>query len=206
MHYCIATMIAEKINISGRSEFLLGGIAPDIHGLMGVAKGITHFKERDEVGKNHINYKGFYETYRELINEPFYLGYLCHLISDWVWNDMYFKKVKFVSSEQWNQSLQATYRDYAKLNGRIIRHYSLAIHELKIPDFKINIEQYDVNFLPSLVGLLVKDFEIDESHMNEPLELFENDNREIIDYINKSVFESINFLSSVSKSKSSLLD
>ncbi|MEF3309281.1 hypothetical protein PV433_10230 [Paenibacillus sp. GYB004] len=45
MHYCIAALLADELSIKNRSEFMLGGIAPDIHGLMGVPKGVTHFKD-----------------------------------------------------------------------------------------------------------------------------------------------------------------
>lgn len=82
MHYCISFIIAERLKINNKNEFMLGGIAPDIHGLMGVEKGVTHFKDRDKDGESYINYMRFYETYEYIINKPFYLGYLCHLISD----------------------------------------------------------------------------------------------------------------------------
>jgi hypothetical protein len=39
--------MGDKLGIENRNEFMLGGIAPDIHGLMGVPKGVTHFKDTD---------------------------------------------------------------------------------------------------------------------------------------------------------------
>lgn len=192
MHYCISNIIADKIGIEDKTEFMLGGIAPDIHGLMGVAKGVTHFKEKDENGKSYINYEGFYKTYKEVINKPFYLGYLSHLISDRVWLEMYFKKVEYISPEQWKEKLHTSYRDFERLNGRIIEHYSLHLHQHVIPDVKI--DGYKNEFLPTLVDLLREDFITDEDLINEPLELFINDNNEIITYIDSSVSRSINFL------------
>jgi hypothetical protein len=195
MHYCISSLIAEKFNIDNKNEFMLGGIAPDIHGLMGVAKGVTHFKDRSENGKSYINYLRFYETYKDVFNEPFYLGYLCHLISDDVWLNMYFKKVNFISPEQWKESLHTTYRDFERLNGRIIKHYSLHLQEHGIPE--VQIDGYNNDFLPTLLELLCNDF-VDNKHlMSEPLELFDNDNSEIFGYIDRSVSKSINFLTSV---------
>jgi hypothetical protein len=57
---------------------MLGGIAPDIHRLMGVPKGVTHFKDRDAKGRGFINYERFYNAHKSVIDVPFYLGYLCH--------------------------------------------------------------------------------------------------------------------------------
>lgn len=195
MHYCVSSIIADKLGIEDRSEFLLGGIAPDIHGLMGVSKGVTHFKDGDKTGKSYINYQRFFDTYKEVIKEPFYLGYLCHLISDVVWLDMYLKKVEYISSEQWMEKLEVSYRDFERLNGRIIEHYSLQLNQHATPN--VYIDGYNVEFLPTLLDLLSRDFLNNEYLMSEQLELFENDNSEIIDYINRSVIQSINFLSKV---------
>jgi hypothetical protein len=195
MHYCVSSILADRLGVDNRNEFLLGGIAPDIHGLMGIAKGVTHFKDSGETGKSRINYQRFFDTYKDVINEPFYLGYLCHLISDVVWLDLYFKKVEFISPEQWLEKLQVSYRDFGRLNGRIIKHYSLQLNQHVIPN--VYIDGYNVDFLPPLLDLLSSDFSINEDLMNEQLELFKNDNSEIIDYINRSVSQSINFLTKV---------
>ncbi|WP_430787268.1 hypothetical protein VBD025_16005 [Virgibacillus flavescens] len=50
MHYCISDIIADQVGFEDKTDFILGGIAPDIHGLMGVPKSVTHFKEKDEKG------------------------------------------------------------------------------------------------------------------------------------------------------------
>lgn len=197
MHYCISYIIADNIHITNKNEFMLGGIAPDIHGLMGVAKGVTHFKDRHKDGKSYINYMRFYENYKDVIHEPFYLGYLCHLISDVVWLDRYLKKVKFDSPEQWKEQLQIAYRDFERLNGRIIKQYSLQLYQHIIPE--IDIDGYNNNYLPSLLNLLNEDFITDENLMNERLELFQNDNSEIIEYIHRSVNKSIDVLSNVAR-------
>lgn len=192
MHYCISSLLADKLNISNKDEFMLGGIAPDIHGLMGVAKGLTHFKDIEEQGKNHINYKRFYTTYRETMDSPFYLGYLCHLISDAVWLEFYFNLVHYESKEQWQETLELSYSDFEKLNGRIIEQYSLVRRQHTIPD--ITIQNYDVNQLPVLVDLLYRDFLVGDQSKQEPLQLFKDDNSEIIGYINDSVERCLNFI------------
>ena len=195
MHYCISSLIADRLEIENRSEFMLGGIAPDIHGLMGVAKGVTHFKDLDESGKSHINVMRFYDTYKEVIHEPFYLGYLCHLISDVVWLDVYINIVEYVSSEQWVEKLKIAYSDFGKLNGRIINHYSLKLHKHVVPT--ISICNYNSDFLPALIDLLGNDFLNNEEIQVEPLALFNNDNSEIYDFIHKSVTQCIHTLSNL---------
>lgn len=188
MHYCISSLLSEALVIKDKSEFMLGGIAPDIHGLMGVPKGVTHFKDRDVNGRGFINYERFYNTYKAVIDEPFYLGYLCHLISDRVWLDFYFKKLEDVPTEQMNAKLQVAY-----LNGRIIKQYSLVLHPHVIPT--INIEGYNTSYLPALLECMQKDFSMNEDLMNEPLELFHNDNTEIIEYIHSSADRAASYLS-----------
>lgn len=196
MHYCIANLLADELGIKNRNEFMLGGIAPDIHGLMGVSKGVTHFKDIDANGESHINYVRFYNTYKDAIKEqPFYLGYLCHLISDVAYLDTYFKIVpKSLSAEKLKEKLQTSYRDFERCNGRIIRQYSLTLNEHSLPS-SVNIQGYNADFIPALLDELRKDFHMDEGLMHEPLELFKDDNSEITDYINKSVKQSLEFLS-----------
>ena len=195
MHYCISSLIADKLEIENRSEFMLGGIAPDIHGLMGIAKGVTHFKDIDASGKSRINVMRFYDTYRNVIHEPFYLGYFCHLLSDVEWLDVYFKVVDYISHEQWAEKLNVAYSDFGKLNGRIIDHYSLQLHQHVVPI--INIYNYNADFLPALIDLLGNDFSNNEEIQAEPLALFNNDNSEIHDFINKSVTQCIHTLSNL---------
>ena len=195
MHYCISSLIADKLEIEHKSEFMLGGIAPDIHGLMSVSKGVTHFKDLDDSGKSHINIMRFYETYKDVIHEPFYLGYLCHLVSDVVWLDVYFDIVEYVSPEQWVEKLNIAYSDFGKLNRRIIDHYSLRLQHHEIPN--ISISNYNVDFLPTLIELLGDDFSKNEAFKEEPLELFNNDNSQIHDYINGSVTQCVKTLSNL---------
>jgi hypothetical protein len=67
MHYCIASLLADKLDIKNRDNFMLGGIAPDIHRLMGVSKDVTHFKDPDDHGGSRINYVRFYTMYRDVM-------------------------------------------------------------------------------------------------------------------------------------------
>ncbi|GIP37947.1 hypothetical protein J31TS4_12270 [Paenibacillus sp. J31TS4] len=194
MHYCIASQLADRLGIDNKPAFLLGGIAPDIHGLMNVPKGVTHFKDRDAAGNGYINYNRFYDTYKEVIQEPFYLGYLCHLLSDVVWLELYYEIVEPGPPEQMKEYLQTAYRDFRRLNGRLIKQYELKLLSHELPE--VNLEGYDADYLPALLTCLQQDFVMDEELMNEELELFRNDNSEIAEYIDRSTEKCLLFLSS----------
>jgi len=194
MHYCISSIISKRLGLS--NEFILGGIAPDVHPYMSVykPKDITHFVDRDENGKGKVNYLRYYNKYKLLLHEPFYLGYLCHLISDVVWSDSYFKIIEHMSTEEKRETLKISYRDFWRLNGRMMKRYSLEYNQLLLPKHikiaEINLELY----LPSLLDWIQKDFLYDEKDAKEPLELFDDDNNQIIDYIDKSVNKCMEFI------------
>lgn len=204
MHYCIASLLADKLKPEPRSDFLLGGIAPDIHGLMGVPKGKTHFKDVDETGKNRINLDRFLRTYETRLAEPFYLGYFCHLISDQVWLDFYLEKVAYSSRGQWQADLEKSYRDFQRLNGRIIKQYGLTNEPLTIPAFEI--DGYAKNHLPTLIAELEADFQHDITLSREPLEVYADDDSEIIQYIEQSVSRCLERLAEVIKTNRTLHD
>lgn len=193
MHYCIATLISERIVIKDKEHFILGGIAPDIHAYMNISKDITHFVERDELGKGSINLEKFIEKYKKSIAEPFYLGYLCHLLADDIWSkDTYYKIVEFNTKEERKEILKISYRDFWRLNGRIIQQYSLSLMPLSLPN--MSIEEINLDYMHLLLEWIGKDFAYDEKTANEQLELFDNDNSQITDYINKSVDKSIQLI------------
>ena len=196
MHYCIASLIAERIVIDNKDHFILGCIAPDINKYMDISKDITHFVDRDEANKGSINYLRFVEKYRNRITEPFYLGYLCHLISDVVWsNDTYFKIVEFNSREERKEILKMCYRDFWRLNGKIINHYSLSLIPISLPS--IGIDEINVEYMPELIEWIRRDFAFEADTAKEQLELFDNDNSQIIEYIEKSVDKSVEFIKSL---------
>lgn len=194
MHYCIASLISHKIEIINKDEFILGGIAPDVHYYMNVTKDITHFVDRDENGKGQVNFLRFYEKYKDSIMKPFYLGYLCHLISDHIWSrDTYFKIVEFLSMEERKEKLQISYRDFWRLNGRIISKYNLGLMEYT-PPIDLEIDEINIDSLPDLFDWMRKDFSYEKELADQPLELFRNDDSQIVEYIDKSVEQSLQFI------------
>lgn len=191
MHYCISNLIAQKLFIENRNGFLLGGIAPDGHHELNLSKEVTHFMDRESTGRRRINYRRFVEKYRERIREPFYSGYLCHLISDEVWSaDTYFHKVQSLSAEERSEARNMSYRDFWRLNGVIIARYGLQRNPHPIPE--VAMDEISAESVASLLGYLDKDFNFDETAAREPLEFLRRD--EVFSYIEASVNRCTAFL------------
>jgi Zinc dependent phospholipase C len=82
MHLIIANQIAEKVLISDKSSFLIGGIAPDSVS----PKDLSHFYIGDVNDYSRsIAYEKFIEKYSGSSNTEFILGYYTHLIADDLW-------------------------------------------------------------------------------------------------------------------------
>ncbi|MGF9916160.1 zinc dependent phospholipase C family protein [Paenibacillus ehimensis] len=191
MHYCISSLVAQKLSIENRSDFLLGGIAPDGLHEMNHSKEVTHFVERESMGGRRINYWRFMEKYKERIRQPFYSGYLCHLLSDDLWSeDTYFQKVRSLSAEERSEARNMSYRDFWRLNGVIIARYGLQRSPHPIPE--VAMDEISAKSVASLLDDLDKDFHFDEMTACEPLEFLRRD--EVFDYIGVSVNRCMAFL------------
>ncbi|MCP1307893.1 zinc dependent phospholipase C family protein [Paenibacillus tyrfis] len=191
MHYCISNRIAQKLSIENRSDFLIGGIAPDGLREMNHSKEVTHFVERESTGRRRINYWRFVEKYKERIREPFYSGYLCHLIADEVWSaDTYFQKVRSLSAEERSEARNMSYRDFRRLNGVIIARYGLQRDPHPIPE--VAMDEISAESVASLLDDLDRDFNFDKTAAHEPLEFLRHD--EVFHYIEVSVNRCAAFL------------
>ena len=190
MHYCISTLLAKELGVGNRATFILGGIAPDAHGYPGGNRDITHFKDVDERGRRFINYRRFCLQYRHKITEPFYLGYLCHLISDEVRLEC-FRKAQ-TDSHPGHQVQDRIYRDFVRLNGRIIMKYGLQMQRHEVP--AMDVEGMSTEGLSILLDQVRQDFIFDESALREPLEIFRNDGNDVDDYISQSVTRCTHFI------------
>jgi len=80
IHMCIAKKILKKKKLDEFS-FILGNIAPDSwRNNEETSRDKTHFSDN----KNHKNenYLAFYNKYKNSLTDPFVLGYLTHLMTD----------------------------------------------------------------------------------------------------------------------------
>lgn len=156
---CIAKQINKKLKYD-ENMILLGSIAPDISKHLGETKTRSHFLTD---GKT-IDIERFLDKYKNLLKEPFIMGYFIHLYTDLLW-DKYFvsdivekgaikllngKTVKYTPEDY--QKL--IYNDYTNLNIKLIDEYhldlSLFYNEVVIPN--VFMEEIPVNKLSLLVN------------------------------------------------------
>ncbi|WP_248926862.1 hypothetical protein [Paenibacillus hamazuiensis] len=194
MHYGISALIGRKLGIRHMDDLLLGGIAPDVNKNMNEDKQATHFIEKNPDGSKCINYVRFCEKYRDRMNEPFYLGYLCHLISDDIWYERFYNpKVRGMPADAKKEFVKTGYLDYWRLNGVIARHYALRFGRHAVPD--MSIEEIKGEFLPELLVQMENDFHYEEGIAAEPLELFSFE--EVFRYMETSADECATFIRSL---------
>jgi hypothetical protein len=174
MHYCISAVLQQKLQIAD-NQFLLGGLAPDVHKYTGDPKEISHFLIQPEKGVRLVSPPLFYNKYLALLrSSPFHLGYYFHLISDEIWlKDVYFKKIKYLPPGIKEEALTQYYRDFGRLNGMLIDYYSMKLSGLDVEPVRIG--EIDYTYLPSLIKDLEEDFQTADSLKGETLEILEWD-------------------------------
>ncbi|WP_127532204.1 hypothetical protein [Paenibacillus kobensis] len=185
MHYCITTRLNEVMGIDD-PQFWLGGIAPDVHKHMQEPKAKSHFASFDPQGQIFTNYDAFGAKYFRDRIQPFHLGYYFHLISDQVWlEEIYFPIIKKLPQPQKKQAQESYYRDFWRLNGRLIDHFGLMLMPLEAEP--VEIDEINYRYLPALIQDLSNDFKSKDEHKNEPLELLEWN--KVLEILDRSVQE-----------------
>ncbi|MCR2806914.1 hypothetical protein [Paenibacillus soyae] len=183
MHYCITSKINARLKLD-EAPFLLGGLAPDLNKYMNQQKSISHFAKYDANGVIYTDYNAFFDKYLINRQSPFHIGYYFHLISDEVWlRDIYFKKIKYLPTEEKKEAQQKYYRDFWRLNGKLIDHYSIALKQFLVEP--VDIDEVDYSYLPELIHDLSRDFERMNEAKEEQLELLDFD--EVIQVLEKSI-------------------
>lgn len=122
------------------------------------------------------------------MKEPFYLSYFYHLISDVVWvEEIYNKKIKWLPQPEKKEAQLQYYRDFWRLNGKLIDYYSLTIRPMKVKP--IEIEEIDYKYLPELIKNLEVDFEMKDEAKEQGLEILGFE--EVIDVLERTVGECV---------------
>ncbi|WP_337101241.1 hypothetical protein [Paenibacillus sp. YIM B09110] len=183
MHYCIQSLLSERLDIND-PQFFLGGIAPDANKPPGGPKIESHFLLTGADGIVKSDLRAFRQKYMSEQQLPFYLGYYCHLISDEVWvEDIYYPKIKYLPQPEKKRAQESYYRDFVRLNGMLIDHYGLVLQKLDVAP--VDIDEIDYRMLPMLVDDLYGDFERKDETMDQQLELLTFD--EVIVSLERSV-------------------
>ena len=95
------------------NQFLLGGLAPDVHKHMKETKDKSHFMKKDNDGVVCVDHHSFYNKYLTESSSPFHLGYYFHLFSDEIWlKEVYFKKIKYLPKDIKIEAKVKYYRDF----------------------------------------------------------------------------------------------
>lgn len=187
MHYCITSLLAKELHID-EEQFLLGGIAPDVHKNMNTPKKISHFARTDSEGKLFADYYGFHDKYMNNMKDPFYLGYFYHLVSDVIWVEgIYNQKIKGLPQPDKKEAQLKYYRDFWRLNGKLIDYYSLEKRPLEVK--RIEIEEIDYRYLPELIKDLEVDFVMKDEAKEQELEILNFD--EVVEILEKTVRECV---------------
>jgi hypothetical protein len=185
MHYAIATLLERELGFQN-DAFVLGNLAPDAHQLSGSElKKRSHFMKDDAEGISYVDHRAFYQKYLAVEKDPFHLGYYVHLVADSIWlGDVYFKKVKWLPAEIKQEVKKQYYRDFWRLNGKLIDHYPLELKELCGANYS-GVDEISAEALVPLIGELEGDFKNAASVKTEPLEVLELE--EVVRTIGKTV-------------------
>lgn len=171
MHYCISTILKQELEISD-NQFILGSLAPDVHKSSSKLKETSHFMRKDNCGIGYVDYQFFYNKYLTKNITPFHLGYYFHLISDDIWlKEIYYKKIKWLPQNIKIEAKRRYYRDFWRLNCKLIDYYSLELIDLK--EEPIDIDEIDYILIRELVMELEMDFNMADSVKDEALEILE---------------------------------
>ena len=122
-HLRVAERVSDQINISDRSLFFAGSIAPDLDTLSDISHWCTN------ADKTTCDAQGFYIKYisdsLHIEDKDFYWGYYIHLLTDILWHEQKIVPLKHESKDtvraikqKWRNvdiSFLADYRDFKPL-------------------------------------------------------------------------------------------
>jgi hypothetical protein len=199
MHLIIGELVASSLDIiKDKRSFLLGAIAPDA-AFTSERKNITHYFEGDlDQGTRQINYAKFVDKYISQVNDDYSLGYLTHLVSDYVWMEFIYYPHGFKQKQVSDPSfLQKWHSDFRKMNTKLLCHYNYRnLKEwLEINAFPREIEEITPNDLQKFIEEMYGDFDISEQNKDCELEVYNFD--EIIEYINLSKSKAITVIEEI---------
>ena len=161
----IHEVVARKVNKDFKMDDILlrlGAIAPDSWRNVSEdskfhSKELTHFWDESIKEEQKNNYKKFYIKYKDKMNNPFYFGYLIHLITDQYWKlnifPKYFIKENEVSKCKLRNGLVVEdknhfgYYEEKKIEKRLAKVYDLGLLPQNIddiPNFECSIEELDI--------------------------------------------------------------
>ena len=195
IHICVAKKVNEKLKMDENLLFL-GAIAPDISKEIGTSKNESHFIDNN---LDIPNINKFLIKYQNEIKNPFEMGYLIHLLTDYYWYKYFFnnyvtntKSVNLLngSSIILNEEniRKLIYQDYTNINIALIDEYAIELslfsNEINYPSSKIDeIPMDKINIIIEKMGIIIKNSQDDKTiifDMKEIIEFIENTTVKII--------------------------
>lgn len=164
MHYAVADLLTNYIEIKDYNRFVFGALAPDMSWHDDGSYDIAHLGRIDESkGIKGIDWIKFYNKYKDKIyNDDFFLGYYVHLIVDAYWlKHIQNKFVRRYSKEEKAVLYIKGYRDMYNYNRILINKYNL-MNNLEVVK-NIEIDEINESNISQYINELKKDFESKES-------------------------------------------
>ncbi len=180
LHYLVGDRVAKQMGIKDYKRFMTGNLYPDcVSGGGGRSgkKGIAHFvdnrpdlteKWEDDV---EVAAERFCRKYNEYVcQDELYLGYVCHLLTDMVWHDeVYVKLKRKCSSVKFSELSQPLYRDYHRLNEILRLENDISYTHLEM--IPCDIEEIELELWENFEKELAMDFEERQGAKKEDLEI-----------------------------------
>ncbi|NHN34721.1 hypothetical protein [Paenibacillus agricola] len=199
-------LIADRVS-TNRGRMLLGSIAPDGDEI----KGETHFKGTRYTLSDGApsEYGRFIAKYHEKFTDPYYIGYLTHLVADDMWATfMYYSGLKDRLRNEPN-FYKELHKDFYLCNAKLAEKYvSDGLYEaLNLSDDVPKLTEIDKESVMRIKHQALGDFKYPSENISEPLTIVTVDG--ICAYIERAARRSLDvcypWLKTISNVKSVIL-
>lgn len=163
IHYIISKKILEICNFD-KNDFILGNLLPDAHNGTLYGNSHSHFRyiiNGEYTKLPNIEYVRFKQKYSNYFYKSLFLGYYCHLLSDYEWVQLKipgFPNNLDNDTEEFLAFRKILHDDYGKLNIILKDYFKLSLPDnFVIPD-DIIITEIDRSNIPKVLNGLEQDF------------------------------------------------
>lgn len=183
IHYIIGTKLFENYKFD-RNDFILGNLLPDAHNGTIYGNSHSHFRciiNGEYTKLPNIEYIRFKQKYSNYFDKSLFLGYYCHLLSDYKWVQLFPNNLD-TDSEEFLALRKILNKDYGTLNRLLINYFKLIPPDNFVIPNDIKISEVDKNNIHMVLNGLIQDF---KSESEGRLTMLTMDF--ILDYINNTV-------------------
>ncbi|MGF7056440.1 zinc dependent phospholipase C family protein [Brassicibacter mesophilus] len=163
IHYIISKKILEICNFD-KNDFILGNLLPDAHNGTLYGNSHSHFRyiiNGEYTKLPNIEYVRFKQKYFNYFYKSLFLGYYCHLLSDYKWVQLKipgFPNNLDNDTKEFLAFRKILHDDYGKLNMILKDYFKLSLQDnFVIPD-DIIITEIDRSNIPKVLNGLEQDF------------------------------------------------